>query len=331
MVESVCPVFVRAITTGISTHSNRAALQDWIEFLLFCIPHFRNLFKQALVPITKIILVEISKYKDVIPYSSSRRESANPTSYPISSRSMEADILVLLYAVEKLLAFSFDTATMLMHSPEKYGKSLSEYTRLILRDGEFVEATVIQSVCLELLNESVSVVYGLYSCLMPARLDLPISSGRDNIVIRIEYRITKLFEELYALRPSILIETVIGVWKSLNPPSKNVLVFLELVGDCTNQAILACAFDALRARLPGSSKAKLVRKLYAFLLLIAFRSDQDLLSFLEWFLQHIADADSIIEMWPLFIGYLREAFPLSQSLKLSFLSQLRYFRISHEI
>jgi hypothetical protein len=238
--------------------------------LLSCILHFRNLFKQALIPIIKIILGEISKYKDIIPHSSTRLESAVPDLYPSSSSSIEVDILVLVYALEKLLMFSFDIATGLEQHPGKWDNSISEYTRLILRDGEFVEAPVIQSICLELMNESVSVLYGLYSCLLPTR-DVLFSSGRDKIRIRIEYRVTKLFEELFSSRPSVLIETIIDVWKSFSPESKNVLVFLELVDGCGYQAILACAIDALRARLPGSSRVKLVRKLYAFSRLIVDR------------------------------------------------------------
>ncbi|KAL3899914.1 MAG: hypothetical protein SGCHY_001709 [Lobulomycetales sp.] len=151
----------------------------------------------------------------------------------------DVDLLLLLFSLEKLLVFCFEVAADVEDSPSKWEQSLSEYTRLILRDGEFVEAPVVKSDSLDLLQESVAILYAVYSCFLDSS-DISLSPIKD----RIEYRMKKLF----------------GI---------------------------------------------------------------DLLEFLEWYYSHYADPATVVDTWSLLTGYLRETFPFNQSLKLSFLSQLR--------
>jgi hypothetical protein len=270
--ESVAPIFVKMIVAGIESRDKKS----WIEFLMDVLPHFRGLFKEGVVEIVKCVLCEIGK-----------------------SGKGELDVLVLVNALEKLLMFGFGIVKDLEVGLKLDG-SLSEYTRLVLCDGEFVEAAKILSVCLELLRESVEVLYGLYECL-----------EEGGVKVRIVYRITKLFEEVFGAKPNLLIETVVDVWK---PVDRNVLVFLEMIEGCSGMVILGAAFNALRARLPGSSKVRIVRRLRS----------EELLEFLEWFYMHGVDEMSIAETWGMCIGYLRESFLASAALKFSYLSQLRY-------
>lgn len=197
------------------------------------------------------MLAEIQKYRDVLINDNASVTLSAYTSFDV-------DLLLLLFSLEKLLVFCFEVAADVEDSPSKWEQSLSEYTRLILRDGEFVEAPVVKSDSLDLLQESVAILYAVYSCFLDSS-DISLSPIKD----RIEYRMKKLFGSIFDKMPSVMIETVIFVWRGTTPRSKNVLVFLELIAGCSHHVVLSCTFDALSARLPGSSKHKLVRKLFA--------------------------------------------------------------------
>jgi hypothetical protein len=100
---SVNPLLIQTLIDGISTPSNRAVLQHWLDFVLMAIPQFQPALQIVLAPLNDCICRQLRlSLTDILRASSDEHDNAQD----VSSATTDAELIILLNGLERLTLLS---------------------------------------------------------------------------------------------------------------------------------------------------------------------------------------------------------------------------------
>jgi hypothetical protein len=93
------PLLIQTLTDGIGALTNRPLLQHWLDFVLMTIPQFHSALQPAVEPLIECICRQLRSATNEI---ASARSQLTDTE-DISSATSDAELIMLLHAIERLL------------------------------------------------------------------------------------------------------------------------------------------------------------------------------------------------------------------------------------
>ncbi|TPX67373.1 hypothetical protein SpCBS45565_g03814 [Spizellomyces sp. 'palustris'] len=369
------PILVRTLLDALSIHTNRPVLQHYMDFILSSLPHLRNSFRRILLPIIQCLCDELRKYQDgmrkYMSYSFERLQSngIDPGDEQLSMQAYpELDVLVLLYGLEKLIAFclaegGLDSTGAKGGPPGAGGTSFRFLTGYVASvfgsDERGLEAETAQQrmteVVLNLLPSilrNLQELYGLFDICsaegqsMEFRNKPDQSNGQDNMSMsftflrdRIRFRIRKVLEATYKLHPSDTIESLIEVWLAENGShldkeekglKRTAIAMMGVIHGSTPRSIVTTVLDILKERGTVLQGASQRDRIKKTSLKAPTLPDISLVLFLEKYCALWASAETLKETWPYVATYVKEASAQASAFKHLFLPILRLLNVYFE-
>jgi hypothetical protein len=97
------PLLIQTLVEGISTQSNRAVLQHWLDFVLMAIPQFQPSLQAVVGPLNDCLCRQVlSCVADVLGVTPQSQISADDELASVS----DSELIMLLNALERLILLS---------------------------------------------------------------------------------------------------------------------------------------------------------------------------------------------------------------------------------
>jgi hypothetical protein len=97
---SINPLLIQTLVDGISTQSNRAVLQHWLDFVLMAIPQFQPSLQAVVAPLNDCLCRQVQSYvADVLGMTAQAQASADDELATVS----DSELIMLLNALERLI------------------------------------------------------------------------------------------------------------------------------------------------------------------------------------------------------------------------------------
>jgi hypothetical protein len=104
---SVSSLLIQTLVDGVSTPSNRATLQHWLDFVLMTIPQFQQSMQAVLAPLSECIGRQLRLLMADLEKAAENDPKAVED---VHSTTSDAEILMLLNALERLIMLNLQTS-----------------------------------------------------------------------------------------------------------------------------------------------------------------------------------------------------------------------------
>ncbi|KAJ3040698.1 hypothetical protein HDV00_010591 [Rhizophlyctis rosea] len=343
-VEGSPPLFVRTILDALSVRTNRPVLQNWIDFILVSLPHFRSSFTKVLLPIIRCICEEISKNRSYLSryirfFSGEGGTNASPAR--TGEGRVDTELPVLLFGLERVFAFfleegggsSFADGSVSGGGGDTI-RFLTDYVNSVVW-GETTQPEE-ESVQRKVREFILLMTPGVFRALEEVYA-VVISPGRafDVLGKEVRGRVLRVFEVVFGAFPVDALEAVVEVWfaecggipDDEHVKSNNVTIqMMHSIQGCGQVDIVNILLESLRNR-AAISQGGAPREKTRRLLRPPTLPDASIMLFLEKYCQYWADVQTLEETWSGVLAYLKDSFLAPGAYKFMFPSMLRLLTV----
>ncbi|KAF9924707.1 hypothetical protein FBU30_005377 [Linnemannia zychae] len=344
------PLFVKTVFDALSVPTNRPILQHWMDFLMLALPFLTNYFRKVLLPVIQCLCDQIlrSRASLIEAYTSNDRAATGVPSLT------DQDLMIFLTGLERLLTFSLAEARLGEEVDSVHKQEWSDG----LRGTQGLVANVLSievhpSDSFQENKARDTVLYNIVSIIqMFVELWSAFDGGAINVAEtddvslqfigeRVRARVKRILAGLYKLYPSEVTEAFVELFLVENPavldlensrsvPDYRTLDILSTIPGASPLAIFLTLLESTRARTQGMSTTRSKRPN----LRISKASDIVLLRFMEIYCAYLPTTESLIDLWPMCLNFIREYFPQATTYKYAFPPLLRIMtvlcdRLSH--
>ncbi|KAI0271467.1 Dopey, N-terminal-domain-containing protein [Gloeopeniophorella convolvens] len=262
------PLLVQTLVDGISLPSNRAVLQHWLDFVLMAVPQFHHTLQALVTPLGDCVCKSVRVRLDDIRRA--KRDSHD--NHDFKSSTTDADLIMLLNALERLVLLSLSTADA-SHPEEddvpaekplgtESGGLLGIMTNVFSSDttpSNTEEQLTARSPGYRTLHEAVRVLYAVWTT--TAHTEQRTPSCKDEMLTLISAktrtRCRRVFEHLFRLQSAEVLESIVDCWNSESmSASSRAAVAFELVDTLTASAhnVVHMVCESITCRVSGLSE-----------------------------------------------------------------------------
>ncbi|KAG0365844.1 hypothetical protein BGZ54_006153 [Gamsiella multidivaricata] len=347
------PLFVKTVFDALSVPSNRPILQHWMDFLMLALPFLTNYFRRVLLPVIQCLCDQILRSRAcLVEAYSEQQRSLNGTGSPNLT---DQDLMIFLTGLERLLTFSLADARLgeeidSVHKQEwsdglrgKPGLIANVLSIEVHPSDSFQENKARDTVLYNIVG-IIQIFVELWSVF--DRKNLPSVSDTEDVSLqfvgeRVRARLKRILAGLYKSYPSEVTEAFVELFLTENPsvldlespkfdPDYRTLDILSVIPGASPLAIFLTLMESIRSRTQGMATTRSKRPN----LRISKATDIVLLRFLEIYCTYLPSVDSLVDLWPLCLNFVREYFPQATTYKYAFPSLLRIMtvlcdRLSH--
>ncbi|KAF9960614.1 hypothetical protein BGZ65_012020 [Modicella reniformis] len=338
------PLFVKTVFDALSVPSNRPILQHWMDFLMLALPFLTNYFRRVLLPVIQCLCDQILRSRAclVVAYTEQARSNAGSPSLT------DQDLMIFLTGLERLLTFSLAEARL--------GEEVDSVHKQEWSDGQRGKPGLVANVLSIELHPSdsfqenrardtvLSNIVGISQIFVELwsmfdRKNLSNMSETDEVSLqfvgeRVRARLKRILAGLYKSYPSEATEAFVELFVAENSsamdlenqkfdPDYRTLDILSIIPGASPLAIFLTLIESIRARTQGMTVTRSKR----FNLRISKATDTVLLRFLEIYCMYLLSVDSLVELWPICLNFVREYFPQATTYKYAFPSLLRVMTV----
>lgn len=292
----VHPLLIQTLLDGISRPTNHPILQHWLDFVLMTIPQYHESLQPVVVPLSDGLCRQLrTSLSDVRQASIISRNSGD-----ITSITTDADFIMLLTAVERLVLLSLSKADdidqveddQLPEKPNQESSGLLGYVSNVFSsdtttvpDGQ----SPVRSSDNRTMYETVRVLYGLWDLLSDANEALWTFSAYS----KTRMRCRKVLEHLFRAHSTEVLESVVDCWQRDQPDGAVAFEIVDILAS-NAQTVVHMLCESICSRLPGLSDRP--RRSPAIPQLI----DAKLFEFLERYFRQL-EGPLALQVWGRFI------------------------------
>ncbi|KAF9056037.1 Dopey, N-terminal-domain-containing protein [Panaeolus papilionaceus] len=334
----VNPLLTQTLVDGISTRTNRAVLQHWLDFILMAVPQFQPALQSIVTPLCDCLSRQV-----LYALADLLRIAAQPQDFADDQRTgvSDAELIMLLSGLERLVLLSLAYTSETETSDDDQGaleKSSSEPGGLLgYVSGVFssestsnnnMEQLTSRSPGYRSLDEGIRVLYSVWASLM---WTTPTSwSARDDsmslIYNRTRLRCRRILEHLFRVQSGEVFESLIDWWSrdltlSATSPDAAFELVDVLVANAQNAVHMVC--ESIAFRILGSSERSRKQATNSNL------TDAILFKFLEEYFRRL-EGPLVIQVWSRYIQLVKEVISTSKEFKPHSFSALRCLGVLSE-
>ncbi|KAG0208460.1 hypothetical protein BGX28_000598 [Mortierella sp. GBA30] len=338
------PLFVKTVFDALSVPTNRPILQHWMDFLMLALPFLTNYFRKVLLPVIQCLCDQILRSRAFL-----LEAYTTPKGSPSGSPSLtDHDLMIFLTGLERLLTFSLAEARL--------GEEVDSVHKQEWNDGQRGTQGLVANVLSIEVHPSDSFQENkardtvLYNIVGIIHILIELWSVFDNknmatasetetvslqfVGERVRARVKRILAGLYKSYPSEVTEAFVELFLTENPTALDLdsqksdaeyrtLDILSVVPGASPLAIFLTLIESIRTRTQGAASTRSKRPN----LRISKATDIVLLRFLEIYCTYLPSVDSLVDLWPLCLNFVREYFPQATSYKYAFPSLLRVMTV----
>ncbi|KAG0344934.1 hypothetical protein BG004_004061 [Podila humilis] len=338
------PLFVKTVFDALSVPSNRPILQHWMDFLMLALPFLTNYFRRVLLPVIQCLCDQILRSRASLleAYADKTKDATG------SPNLTDQDLMIFLTGLERMLTFSLSEARLgeevdAVHKQEwsdglrgTHGLVANVLGTEVHPSDSFQENRARDTV----LYNIVGIIH-IFTELWCVFDHKTIAAASDAEVVSLQFvgervraRVKRILAGLYKSYPSEVTEAFVELFLAENPavldleslktdPDYRTLDILSVVPGASPLAIFLTLIESIRARTQGMSITRSKRPN----LRISKATDIVLLRFLEIYCTYLPTVDSLLDLWPLCLNFVREYFPQATTYKYAFPSLLRIMTV----
>ncbi|EMD42316.1 hypothetical protein CERSUDRAFT_102665 [Gelatoporia subvermispora B] len=325
---TINPLLVQTLVDGVSVSSNRPILQHWFDFVFTTLPQFREKAQSIIVTLNDSICRQLRGALTDLKQAA----ASDSTTSDIVSFATDAEFLMLLNAVERLVLLSLSHVTEAQEAEddgnfvEKHtaesGGLLGYVSNVFASDpasGVMDEQAQVKSMDYRCLHEAIRVLYTVWDMLStptPKRW----SSANESLSLiyaRTRSRSRRVFEHLFRAHSNEVLESVVDCWQSEGTLQEDPAIF-ELVDVLTPSAqdVVQMICDAIYNRSPGlTDRSKKV-------VVVSSLSDISLFSFLEHYMKRL-EGPLAVQVWGRFMQLAKDLVTSMRDFRMQAFSALR--------
>ncbi|KAF9918461.1 hypothetical protein BX616_008681 [Lobosporangium transversale] len=353
------PLFVKTIFDALSVPSNRPILQHWMDFLMLALPFLTNYFRKVLLPVIQCLCDQILRSRACLQEAYLSQAKNPSTASPMLT---DQDLMIFLTGLERLLTFSLAEARLgedvdLVHKQE-WEDGLRGTPGLVanvlsieVHPSDAYQETRARDTVLHNIVGIIQIFIELWA-VFDSKISTATSEAEDVslqfVGERVRARLKRILAGLYKSYPSEVTEAFVELFLAENPvaldlenqkldPDYRTLEILSVVPGASPLAIFLTLIESIRARTPGMATTRSKRPnlriskatdansprtkpFYS-------RSDIVLLRFVEIYCNYLPQVDSLVDLWPLCLNFVRDYFPQATTYKYAFPSLLRVMTV----
>ncbi|KAF9137838.1 hypothetical protein BGX30_009855 [Mortierella sp. GBA39] len=344
------PLFVKTVFDALSVPTNRPILQHWMDFLMLALPFLTNYFRRVLLPVIQCLCDQIlrSRASLIEAYTDNDRVATG------SPNLTDQDLMIFLTGLERLLTFSLVEARLGEEVDPVHKQEWSDGLRgtqglvanvlsIEVHTSDSFQENKARDTVLYNIVSIIQIFVELWSAFDSKAINV---SETDDISLqfigeRARARVKRILAGLYKAYPSEVTQAFVELFLAENPAvldlenSKSesdyrTLDILSTIPGASPLAIFLTLLESTRARTQGMSTTRSKRPN----LRISKASDTVLLRFMEIYCTYLPSAESLVDLWPMCLNFVREYFPQATTYKYAFPSLLRIMtvicdRLSH--
>ncbi|KAF8924042.1 hypothetical protein BGZ58_002248, partial [Dissophora ornata] len=338
------PLFVKTVFDALSVPSNRPILQSWMDFLTVALPFLTNNFRRVLLPVIQCLCDQILRSRACLldAYGGQDKNVAGSPSLT------DQDLMIFLAGLEKLLTFSLKDARLgeeadSVHKQEwsdglrgKPGLVANVLSIEVHPSDSFQENKARDTVLFNIVG-IIQIFVELWSVFdrknfpdMPETEDVSLQFVGD----RVRARVKRILLGLYKADQSKVTEAFVDLFLAENPnaldvegqkfdPEYRTIDILSAIPGVSPLAIFLTLIESIRVRTQGMTPVGTKRPSPR----ISKATDIVMLRFLEIYCTYLPSSDSLVEVWPSCLNFIREYFPQATNYKYAFPSVLRVMTV----
>ncbi|KAG0232967.1 hypothetical protein BGW42_007780 [Actinomortierella wolfii] len=339
------PLFVKTIFDALSVSTNRPILQHWMDFLMLALPFMGNYYRKVLQPIIQCLCDQILRCRVSLLEAYADRISTKGGRAPNLT---DQDLMIFLTGLERMLTFSLTDARLgedvdPIHKQE-WSDGLRGTPGLVANvlgievhpSDSFQENKARETVLYNIVS-ILQILIELWSVFDAKNMKAMSSAEMVSLQFsgeRIRARIKRILAGLYKSFPSEVTEGFIELFlaenqsildlenNTVNPDFRTIDV-LSIVPGASPLAIFLTLLESVRVRTQGMpvtrSKRANVR--------ITKASDVVLLRVIEVYCTYVTPQETLTELWPLCLNFVKEYLPQATNFKYAFPSLLRVMTV----
>ncbi|KAG9326517.1 hypothetical protein KVV02_007666 [Mortierella alpina] len=338
------PLFVKTVFDALSVPTNRPILQHWMDFLMLALPFLTNYFRKVLLPITQCLCDQILRSRAFL-----LEAYTNPKQCTTGSPSLtDQDLMIFLTGFERLLTFSLSEARLGEEVDSVHKQEWSDGRRgtqglvanvlsLEVHSSDSFQENKARDTVLYNIVGIVQVFVDLWAVFDSKKL----SATSETEAVSLEFvgersraRVKRILAGLYKSYPSEVTEAFVELFLAENPSALDLenqkseldyrtLDILRVVPGASPLAIFLTLIESIRARTQGMAITRSKRPN----LRISKATDIVLLRFLEIYCTYLPSVESLVDLWPLCMNFVRDYFPQATTYKYAFPSLLRIMTV----
>ncbi|KAF9186710.1 hypothetical protein BGZ51_001791 [Haplosporangium sp. Z 767] len=338
------PLFVKTVFDALSVPTNRPILQHWMDFLMLALPFLTNYFRRVLLPVIQCLCDQILRSRASMLEAYMTRESHQTGSHNLTDQ----DLIIFLTGLERLLTFSLSEARLGEEVDSVHKQEWSDG----LRGTQGIVANVlsIEVHPSDSFQENKARDTVLYNIVGITQIFIELWSVFDDkslvevsetekvslqfVSERVRAKVKRIMAGLYKSYPSEVTEAFVELFLAENPsvldlensksePDYRTLDILSVIPGASPLAIFLTLIESIRTRTQGMATTRSKRPN----LRISKATDIVLLRFLEIYCTYLPSVESLVDLWPLCMNFVREYFPQATTYKYAFPSLLRVMTV----
>ena len=302
-------LFVKVISDALFTPTNSILLNTWVDFIIGQLYIIKYSFYDILFPILKCIVYQLGIRRDSIKKNVKVKIDVKS--------SIEDDMVVLIYALDKLFSFCFGMNDFKSDSTSvKLSAFLSTTvlnSRLIVNDGFKIKESlfdllpdilcilgnIVDGLNTNIIDTKASdlLSFDSFISFMNSRESRNSTTGIGKIKKRVSFRVKKFLDNIYSHYPLDLVESLVYSWNN----DKKSIQLIEMISDFSKTSVFNYVIDSLKVKIPLLGRHK--PQTHLTLLVV----ESNLFQFLEYYIASLSSA-ALIEIWPQLLSYIRDLF-----------------------
>ncbi|KZT08595.1 uncharacterized protein LAESUDRAFT_757319 [Laetiporus sulphureus 93-53] len=293
---AVNPLLIQTLLDGISRPTNRPILQHWLDFILMTIPQFQDLLHSCVDPVCDGICRQLWFALNDLRKISIKGEADDD----VETTTTDADFIMLLTALERLVLLSFSQVPETHQTDEEYSAPGQESSGLLgyvsnvfSSEAPGVTEEPLASSDYHALHEAVRVLYALWDNLAASTsrlFDISIYSKARN-------RSRKVLEHLFRAHSTMVLESIIDCWQR-EPGTIGIFEIVDILAS-SSQNVVHMLCESISSRNPNVADKSRKSSVLANL------SDLTILDFLEHYTERL-EGPLALQVWARFLQLIKE-------------------------
>ncbi|KAG0261587.1 hypothetical protein BG011_000876 [Mortierella polycephala] len=338
------PLFVKTVFDALSVPTNRPILQHWMDFLMLALPFLTNYFRRVLLPVIQCLCDQILRSRAFMLEAYMTREGHQTGSHNLTDQ----DLIVFLTGLERLLTFSLSEARLGEEVDSVHKQEWSDGLRgtqgivanvlsIEVHPSDSFQDNKARDTVLYNIVGIIQIFIELWSVFDDKSLAEVSETEKISLQFvgeRVRAKVKRIMAGLYKSYPSEVTEAFVELFLAENPsvldlensksePDYRTLDILSVIPGASPLAIFLTLIESIRARTQGMATTRSKRSN----LRISKATDIVLLRFLEIYCTYLPSVESLVDLWPLCMNFIREYFPQATTYKYAFPSLLRVMTV----
>ncbi|TDL26444.1 hypothetical protein BD410DRAFT_521497 [Rickenella mellea] len=311
--SSLNPLLIQTLIDGMVTSTNRPLLQHWLDFVIMTISQFPQLMSPAVSPLNSCVCRQISlSLNEIEVILSTSAENIED----VTSEIGDADIIMLLNALERLVLFSLPDSPEASYeeigiTSDKGGPdstSLLTYVSNVfttetstsqVREGQLTA----QSPGYRSLHDGINVLFSAWALVaQDLQNTSPVFDTMSHLFNRTRMRCRKVFEKLFRVKSMEVTESVVENWyRDIESGSRNPDLAFEIIDFLTSSAqnVVHMLCESILTQLSSGNERSRKQAINPIL------TDAILFSFLESYLQKL-EGPLATQVWNRYLSLAKE-------------------------